>query len=196
MTMDRTERALASVLDDDEELRETWQVDTIKRGFDLSPPGMGSGETLGLSDRRLLWLDDELETVALADVKAVKIETMQAGTASAVLRIGLLSLVISALATIALWLFTSFSTLLTAAPLGLGVFTFALSVVTARLRDDGEDEAGETYHYLAVQTPRTTLQVYATEGTVEAIVDQINAQRPGDSSAKERENTSNTDSES
>ncbi|WP_136686735.1 hypothetical protein [Halorhabdus amylolytica] len=190
--MDRTERALASFLGDDEELVETWTVDTIIRGFELSPPGMGPTETLGLTDRRLLWLDEDLETVEFEDVEAIKTETMQSGTGSAILRLGVLSLAIGILATIALWLFMSFSPLLTAAPFGVGVVTFALSVVTARLRDD--DEAGETYHYLAVQTSRTTLQVYATEATVETIVDQINAQRKGDPSDEESENT-NADAE-
>jgi len=176
--MDRTERALASFLDDEEALVETWTVDTINRGFELSPPGMGPTETLGLTDRRLLWLDDDLETVEFADVKAIKTETMQSGTGSAMLRLGVLGLVVSVLATSLLWLFASLSTPLTIAPLGLGLLTFALSAITARRQkeDDGDVEAA-THHYLVVRTPRTSVQIFAERELVEEIHDGVEAAR-------------------
>lgn len=175
--MNRTERALASFLDgDDEELVETWTVDTINRGFELSPPGMGPTETLGLTDRRLLWLDDELESVEFADIKAVKTETTQSGAGSAIVRLGVLGLVIGVLATVVLWLFTSLSTPLTVAPLGVGLFTLVLSAITARRHDDGEAEAA-TQHYLVIRTPRTAVQIFAGRESVEELYDSVEAAR-------------------
>lgn len=174
--MDRTARALASFLDDGEEMRETWSVDTINRGFELSPPGMGGRETLGLTGRRLLWLDEELETVDLADVITVERESVRQSATPALLAVGGLALVLGVLATAALWLLMSLSTTVTVAPLAVGGAVFVLAMVVGYLREDGSDE-GDVHHYLEVKTERTTVQIYAEEALVGEMADRIEAER-------------------
>ncbi|WP_135662059.1 hypothetical protein [Halorhabdus rudnickae] len=170
--MDRTERALASFLDGDEELVETWTVDTINRGFELSPPGMGDSETLGLTDRRLLWLDDELETVDLEVIRHVDHESVRPHSTPLLLTVGALALVLGALATPALWLLASLSTVETLAPLAVGVGLFVVTSVLSHVRD-GDVDDDEHFHYLELRTERTTVQIYADLEIVDAIGERI-----------------------
>lgn len=168
--MDRSEQALASLLGEDESLLETWTADTINRGFELSPPGMGGSETLGLTDRRLVWLDDDLETVDLGDVVSVETNSVSRTPGSTLALIGPVLLVLGAIATVALWLLSSFSVGVVLAPLGIGALVFLLGLLSTRLRDP--DDVDRQY-YLEVKTMETTLQVYAMESTVESMDDRL-----------------------
>jgi len=173
--MDASERALASLLGADEELQETWTVDTINKGLSFSPPGMGTDETLGLTERRLLWLDDELESVAFDDLRDAKIETMQSGSSSAIVRLGVVALVFGVLTTAGLWLLSPLSTVVAVAPLAIGVGTLGLAAVTARLRDEDGEETEQ--HYLKLRTSRTTVQVFAEADTVAEIAERVESVR-------------------
>jgi len=170
--MDPSERALDSLLEEGEPLVETWTVDSTTRGLEFSPPGLGGTETVGLTDRRLVWLDDELETVDLADVTSVGIDSVGQSTTSLLLVTGPIATVLGAIVTAVLWLFTSLPGIVTVAPLGLGVFVLLAAVVGSRLQDT---ENIERQYYLDVKTTETTVQVYATESTVESMNERITA---------------------
>ena len=183
--MDRSEKALASLLADDEQLCETWSVDTINKGFSMSPPGMGPNETLGLTDRRLVWLDEELETIDLDDIRAIEATSVDRSSAPVVVVLGSIAIVLGIIATPLLWLFASLPIEQTLAPLALGIVLYLLSSVITAIRTDGEEV--DRQHYLEVRTARTTAQVYDSKATVEEMLDRIEAQRADDSSAEERE---------
>lgn len=168
--MDRSEQALASLLDEDESLQETWNANTINRGFEMSPPGMGGSETLGLTERRLVWLDEELETLELADVVSVDTNAIAQSATSLLFGIASLSIVVGAIASIVLWLFTSFSTVVTLAPVGIGVILLLVAFLRSRVRDS---EDVEYQHFLEVKAAETIVQVYATESTVESMHERI-----------------------
>lgn len=170
--MDRSEQALSSLLGDGEPLRETWSVDTVTRGFEFSPPGFGGSETVGLTDQRLVWLDDELETVDLADVTSVDINSVGQSPASMLLVVGPIAIVLGAVASSVLWFFTSLPSMVTLAPVGLGILALAAAFVGSRFQDS---EDVERQYYLDVKTIETTIQVYATESTVRAMHERVSA---------------------
>ena len=168
--MDRSEQALSSLLDAEESLLETWHVDTINRGFELSPPGMGDSETIGLTDRRLIWLDDELESVHVSDIRSTGVESVNQAPSSALVLLGPVLGLLGAPLSAALWLFTSFSFEIVLAPLALGGLVFAVGLVISQL---GDNDDAEIYHYLEIRTVDSTVQVYATAETAETIRDLI-----------------------
>ncbi|CCQ32181.1 hypothetical protein HLRTI_002759 [Halorhabdus tiamatea SARL4B] len=170
--MDRSERALSSLLGEEEPLRETWRVDTVTRGFEFSPPGLGGSETVGLTDQRLVWLDDELETVDLADVTSVGINSVGQSPTSMLLVVGPIAVVFGVITSLLLWLFTSLPSIVTLAPVGLGVLALVAAFVGSRFQDPADVER---QYYLDVKTVETTIQVYATESTVRAMNERVSA---------------------
>ncbi|MFB6202035.1 MAG: hypothetical protein ABEI98_08490 [Halorhabdus sp.] len=173
--MDRSRKALASLLAADEELLESWTVDTINEGFELSPPGMGPDETLGLTERRLIWLDEDLESVDLDDVLVVSGESVSESASPVLATGGILALVLGIVATPALWVLTSLPIAQTIAPLVGGVILFGLATIASHLRTG--DDGGNRQHYLEVKTARTTVQVYASEDTVTEMAERIESHR-------------------
>ncbi|WEL21467.1 hypothetical protein [Halorhabdus sp. BNX81] len=171
--MDPSEQALASLLDEGESLEETWTVDTISRGFELAAPGLGSRETLGLTGKRLVWLDEEFETVDLEAVESVETNAVSQSPTSILIVIGVLGIVLGTIVTPLLWVFTSLSMELTLAPLVVGLLALVLGVVGTRLWDR---EDAEQQHYLDVKTMTETIQIYATEATVETITERIRSE--------------------
>jgi hypothetical protein len=171
MSGDRTEQALRSFLADDEQLLATWTVDGITRGLSLSVPTLGASETLGLTDRRLLWLDEELETVPLEDVHELEATSMQASGAGLLAGVGGLALALGLLITPLLWVFTDVSAQLALAPIVIGAVTFVAGLAGSRVRDDSDDRPA--HHYLQIRTVKTTVQVFADESVVAAIREQI-----------------------
>lgn len=167
--MDRSEQALASLLED-EPLEETWTVDTINRGFELSPPGMGDTETLGLTDRRLVWLAEELESVDVSDIRSMDVESVNQAPSSALVLLGPVLGLLGAPLSAALWLFTSLSIEIVLAPLAIGALVFVVGLVSSQF---GSDDDAEVYHYLELRTVDSTVQVYATPDLVETIRDRI-----------------------
>lgn len=170
--MDRTERALASFTGEDEELSTTWEVDSIVRGLSFSLPGIGEGETLGVTDSRLLWLDEDLETVEIAAVEDIEITSISRSSAPWTIRLGAIALTLGLIGTPLLWLFASLSLLETLAPLGMGVLVLALTTAIARLRGQTVEE-GESQHFARLRTSASVVQIFADEETLEEIVDAI-----------------------
>lgn len=172
MSLDASEQALASFTDDGEEFRRSWTVDTINRGLSLSPPGFGDDQTLGLTDRRLLWLDENLEEVDLDGVMAVERKTISKTSAPLWVRIGAVVLTLGIIATPALWFLTSLSTLEVLTPLLVGVFVYTLTTILARI--SGQTVEEEIRHqYLQLQTERSVVQIYADKDVLDAVADAI-----------------------
>ncbi|ACV10259.1 hypothetical protein Huta_0070 [Halorhabdus utahensis DSM 12940] len=169
--MDPSEKALESLLADDESLVESWTVDTVTRGFEFSPPGLGGTETVGLTDRRIVWLDDELETVDLEDIRSVGVDSVGQSLASMLLITGPIATVLGAIVTIVLRLFTSLPAPLTLAPLGIGLCILVAALVGSRLQDP---EDVDRQYYLDMKTLETTVQIYATESTVVEMTERVN----------------------
>lgn len=172
--MDPSETAIASLLEADESLLETWTVDTVTRGFEFSPPGLGGTETAGLTDRRLVWLGDEFESIDLADLRSVGIDSVGQSPASMLLVVGPIATVIGAIVTFLLVLFTSQPAVISYGPLGIGAFILLTAVVGSRFQDP--DDVDRQY-YLDVKTLETTVQIYATESTVRSMHERIDATR-------------------
>ncbi|WP_158854576.1 DUF6232 family protein [Halorhabdus sp. CUG00001] len=177
MSTDRTEKALRSFLGDDEQLRETWVVDGITRGLSLSVPTLGGSETLGMTDQRLLWLDEELETVALEQVRDLESTSMQPSGAGLLAGLGGLALVFGLLVTPILWLFVDVSAQVALSPIVIGAVLFAAGLAGSRLRDDSDDQPAQ--HYLQIRTSEATVQVFADDADVDDIRETIAATTEG-----------------
>ncbi|WP_181686860.1 DUF6232 family protein [Halorhabdus salina] len=171
MSSDRAKQALRSFLGDDEQLLETWAVDGATRGLSLSVPTLGDSETLGLTDQRLLWLDEDLETVPLENIRDLEPTSMQPSGAGLLAGVGGLALALGLLVTPILWVFVDVSARMALAPIVIGAVLFVAGLVGSRLRDDSDDRPAQ--HYLQIRTSETTVQVFADDSDIEDIRERI-----------------------
>ena len=137
-------------------------------------PGF-SRQTIGLTDRRLLWLDENLETVERAAVETVSTDQVEHRNAPRMVRAGGAALVLGALAS-AVMLFVLSSPLSTASlPLTGGVVLFLTSIGFARARD--ESGAQLMQHRLQIETPESVVTVWGDQEDVAPLADALDAER-------------------
>lgn len=174
--MSDDERVLASFCDGDEELGETWQVTAVERGRPRSPPQTGGDETLGLTDRRLLWFDEELDSVALAAVESVDSGVTRHRSAPRIVRIGSGAMVVGLLTTVGAT-FLSLTTLPVALlPVVVGVVAFAGSLLYARA--SGQSGTERVQHRLRIDDGGEPVTVWTDEATAAAIASAVESDRP------------------
>lgn len=168
--MDRSEKALASFCEDGETWVDSWTVSAVGRGWDAAMPGF-STQTVGLTDRRLLWLDENLETVELADVESVSTDEVDHSNAPGVVRAGAFALVLGAMASAALAFLLSTPLSTAVLPLAAGALLFVGSIGVARARE--ETGARLVQHRLQIDAGEDVVTVWGDEGDVAALADAL-----------------------
>lgn len=169
--MDASARALHSFLDEDEEWVESWAVAAVGRGLTAATPRPSGEETVGLTDRRLLWLDENLESVALADVTSVDADAVDHARAPPLVRAGGAALVFGALGSAALLFALSFPLATGLVPFGVGVVAFVATLWVARARAEASDRVRR--HRLRIEADGEVLTVWCDEPTCAEIADRI-----------------------
>lgn len=165
--MDRSAKALESFCGDDETWVDSWTVSRVGRGLSGAMPGVTGTETVGLTDRRLLWLDENLESVALGDVESVSTDALEHGNAPGSVRVGAAALVFGAIGSVAALFALSLPLATALAPLAVGLLLFVGSVGVARAR--AETGAEVVQHRLRIETPESVVTVWGDEADVEAL---------------------------
>lgn len=171
--MDRSAKALESFCEGDEAWEGSWKVSAVGRGWDAAMPGFSS-ETVGLTDRRLLWLDENLETVELTDVEAVSTDTVEHGNAPGVVRAGALALVLGAIGSAVLFLLFSAGLRTAILPLTGGTLLFVGSIGVARARE--ETGARLMQHRLQIETAESVVTVWGDQEDVQALADALDSE--------------------
>lgn len=171
---DRTasdERVLASFLDGEEELRATWRVDAVHRGWATSPPQFGDDVRLGLTDRRLLWDDEELDSVALAAVEDVERDVHVHRSAPRIVRIGSAAMLLGLVTTVGvvgLGLADLTTGLL---PIVVGVLAFLGAVGYARF--SGQSTVDRVQPRLRIDDGGEQVTVWGEEDALDAVRDAV-----------------------
>lgn len=169
--MDASERALDSVLAADETLVTTWTVGAIRRGFARRPPQFGADLRLGLTDRRLAWIDEELQSVDRERIDGAETGTVTVAPAPTVVRIGGLAAVLGLVGTAVAWLLGWLSLPAALAPLTAGLAVLVGTALYARFR--GLTSARTDYHYCRIDTDEAAVTVFADAETVASIADTL-----------------------
>jgi|GEM_PF-3528208 len=175
MASETDERVLQSFLDDDESLVSTATIDDAQHGFGSTPPQHDGGVSVGVSDRRLLWYDNELGTVALSAVESVDIDSIAHQSSPTVVRIGSFVMIAGLVAALVGSLFAGQSLQTALALGGGGVLAFVATIVVARLRH--ETGTGFEKHRLTVDAGEDLLQLWGNEETLESLAGALDEQR-------------------
>lgn len=178
------EQVLASFCDGDEAIRETWTVMAVERGRPGAPPQVGGDLTLGLTDRRLLWFDEELGSVALAAVEDVDAGVTRHRSAPRIVRLGSAAMMVGLLATVTATVLSLASLPAAVLPVILGVLAFAGTMVYARVT--GQSGSEHSQHRLRIDDGGEPVTVWAEEATTAAVAVALDGER-GD--GKERSET-------
>lgn len=165
------DRTLGSVVGDDEQLRETWTVAAVQRGWPRSPPQFGGTQRLGLTDRRLLWFDADLDSVPLATIESVETDAVRHRSAPRIVRIGSGLMVAGLLATVVATVLSLAALTVTLLPVVLGVAAFVATLVYARASAQSGEE--RVQHRLRVDDGGERVSVWADEDVVSAIEDAV-----------------------
>lgn len=168
--MDRSAKALESFCGDDETWVDSWRVSAIGRGWNAAMPGF-SKETVGLTDQRLLWLEENLETVDVAAIESVTSDEVSHHSAPGMVRAGGVALVLGAMATAAMLFVFSFSLTTALVPLAIGAGIFALSIGFARARQ--KSDAQLMQHRLQIETDDSVVIVWGDQEDMATLKDAI-----------------------
>lgn len=169
--MDRSVRALESFCEDDEEWVDSWTVDVIGRGWKVAPSPSASDRTVGLTDRRLLWLDGELESVTVADVESVTTDVIERRNAPPVVRIGAIAMVLGIAASVASTVLLSVPLTTAVLPFAVGLLAFVATIAVARVRESPVTE--HVHHRLKIDTDDGVVSVWDDEATLTSIADAL-----------------------
>lgn len=181
--MSDDEQVLASFCDGDERLRETWTVTAVERGRPRKPPQAGGDLTLGLTDRRLLWFDEELGSVALAALEGVEPGVTRHRSAPRIVRLGSVAMMLGLLTTVTATVLSLASLPTALLPVIAGVFAFAGALVYARAT--GQSGSERSQHRLRIDDGGEPVTVWADEATSEAIATALDGSRGSEDGSTE-----------
>ena len=165
--MDRSAKALESFCEDDETWVDSWTVSAVGRGWSAAMPGLAATETVGLTDERLLWFDDDLEAVDRADIEAVSTAVVDHQDATPLVRGGAAALVLGALGSIALLFVLSVPLTTGLVPLAAGLLAFVGSVGFARARKRAGEQLMQ--HRLRIEAGDSAVTVWGDDEVVESL---------------------------
>lgn len=161
---------LQSFLDGDEELQATVTVEAVQRGFSTSPPMSGDDVTVGVTRDRLLWFDDELETVPLDEIERVEQSHIEHQSAPTIVRLGSFGLIFGILAAIGTAVATDYSLLVSIALVAGGALAFVATILVARSRDESGSQFEK--HRLVVEGDAMVL-IWGQQDALSAIESAI-----------------------
>lgn len=152
------EQILTSFLAADERLVSTATADGVVRGFTTTPPQFGDGVTVGVTDHRLIWFDDELGELDSGQIDEVDIETVAHRTAPLVVRLGSFAMLAGLVAGVVAGTLTGQPLTVSLGLAGGGIAAFALSLAVARY--SGDRGGGFERHRLTVQTADDHVEIW------------------------------------
>jgi len=158
MAAETGEQILRSFLTDDESLHATATVDGVQRGFSATPPRANGTVTVGVTEDRLLWFDDELDELDRTGIESVEGDVVDHQSAPTIVRIGSFVMIAGVVAALFSYVFGGQSL---PAALGLavgGVLAFVATVAVARVREDAGSEFVK--HRLTVEGSEETVQLW------------------------------------
>lgn len=175
--MDRSAKALESFCEDDEAWVDSWTVSAVGRGWGAAIPGSSADETIGLTDRRLLWLDENLESVVLDDVESVTTDVLEHSSAPGSVRLGAVALVLGAFGSAVSLVVLSFPLATALLPLVVGLIVLVGSIGVARAR--AETGAKNVYHQLLIELDDSFVTVWGDRESVEMLADALDPAAEG-----------------
>jgi hypothetical protein len=173
MTDETDEQILRSFLEEDESLLAVAGVRAAQRGFSTTPPQLADDATVGVTERRLLWFTDELETVDRAEINGVERDSVSHQSAPTVVRLGSFAMIAGLVGAVVAVLFAGQSL-----PVGLGlaaggVAIFAATIGVARVRGDTGGDGGFEHHRLNVKTTTELVQLWGDAAALSEIADAL-----------------------
>lgn len=166
--MGTDEQILTSFLDDDEELIDVWHVGTVGQGLHRPPLGpTATEEAVAITERRLLWFEDELRTIPLDDVDSLDRDVVEHTTAPRAVRLASVGLLLGLTATGIAVLFSSLPTVLALVPAGVGLAAFLTVLLAARQR--GLSGSARSFPYLQVETRDGTTTLWGPDDALAEI---------------------------
>lgn len=158
------EQILRSFLSDEESLLSTATAEAVQTGFTTTPPQLGDDVAVGVSDRRLLWFDDELETIDRSSIESVERDAVSHQSAPAIARIGSFLMIGGIVAGLVSAVFTDQPLLVSVGLAVAGILAFAATVGVARVR--GDTGGGIEKHRLTIEHDGGLVLVWSTESAL------------------------------
>ena len=168
--MSDDERVLRSFVAEDEEWLGSWSITQIKRSKGHLPPSPAGAETVAVTEDRLLWFQNELDDVTLADVENVESEYIEQQAAPPMVMGGGLLFVLGVFASIGAFVAGVGDTLVVSMPAltGLAIFLGA-RVVASVTGQEGDTREG---HRMRLWTDGEPVTIWAHD---EDVVDELEA---------------------
>lgn len=173
MTTETDEQVLQSFLHDDESLASIVTIQAAQRGFTTTPPQLAEEATVGVTEQRLLWFDEGLETIDLSAINSVEVGSVEHQSAPTIVRVGSVVLLAGIVAGIVGWLFAGLSPTVGIGLATAGVVAFVASIGTARAR--GDTGGGFEKHRLSIQHDDGVALLWGSETeltTIESALDE------------------------
>lgn len=165
------EQILKSFLDDDESLRSTATVDAVQRGFTTTPPQLEDSVTVGVTDRRLLWFDEELDTIERSAIESVERDSVSHRSAPTVVRVGSFAMIAGIVAGLVGGLVGGLSLPVSLGLVAGGIAVFAATLALARVR--GDTASGFEKHRLTVETDDQLIQLWGTDDALATVESEL-----------------------
>ena len=168
--MSDDERVLRSFVGEDEAWQGHWTVTAVKRSAGQLPPGAAGEETVAVTDDRLLWFQNELETVAIDRIENVELEYVEQQAAPPIVLGGGLLFVVGVFASIGAFFANAGGPMIVALPALTGLMVFlATRIVADHTGREGEVRAG---HRLRLWVDGDPVSVWGQE---EATIEEVAA---------------------
>lgn len=175
MAPETDEQILQSFLSDDESLLWTEHVEAVQDGFTTTPPQMGDDVTVGVTEQRLLWFDDELAAVDRSAIDSVERDTVGHRSAPTIVRIGSLAMLAGLVAAVVSTAFAG-QPLTVAAGLAIGgIAVFAATIALARIRGDASGDFEK--HRLTVTHDDGLVLLWGSENGLSSLAAALDDQR-------------------
>lgn len=165
------ERVLASFLEAEEPLRETWRIAGVTLGAAATPPPTNREVPVGLTDRRLVWYDEDRDeafgAVALSAVSATERDAHDHRSAPRIVRGAGAALALGVLTSVALFVFELGALRAAAAPALLGVIAFLVALAYARWYE--LEATVRTYPFLRIDDGERDVTLWGPSAELDAI---------------------------
>lgn len=167
MTTETDEQLLQSFLADDESLLCTAALNAVQDGLTTAPPQLGGDVAVGVTEHRLLWFDDELETVERSAIESVERDTVSHQSAPTIARIGSFLMIAGIVGGVVSVVFTAQPLIVSAGLAVGGILAFAATIAVARAR--GDTGGGIEKHCLTVERDGGPVLLWGREDALSSL---------------------------